>query len=86
MAHTDPNNIDSHRFKQLYRFLKSADEDEAEIVCLKCKKTSHNITEFDCDDEHFEHTLQNTHDSPGVYYYINCLEFLADSEIIELEN
>lgn len=76
--------FDQKEFNRLYQFLKSADEEGADIVCLKCEKMGHDITDFDCDDDHYEHTLQNTHDSPGVYYYANCLEFLVDSDIAEL--
>lgn len=76
--------FDQKEFDKLYQFLKSADEDDADIVCLKCKKMSDNVNGFSCDEDHYEYTLQNTHDTPGAYYYANCLEFLVDSGIVEL--
>lgn len=47
--------------------------------CLKCDEAQNfGENELDCLEEHYEHILNQWHDSPTIESWINCIEFIED--------
>lgn len=67
----------------LYDFLDSVDK--ADGVCLKCRTELNSLTEGECWDDHSGSVVSSYHDNPGVSHYLDCLEYLDETGIIDIE-